>query len=234
MDGRAVVERLLTDPPRVHAELHAPPELGVWLTERQCYELIAARCGPGSRTLETGLGLSTALFLALGAEHTCIVPSETQVAELRRYCDERAIPTGGLHVELGRSEDVLPTLRLDPLDLVLVDGSHGFPTPMIDWFYGTRLLRRGGVVVLDDRQLPAVAMVVGYLDTDPRWRSVGRTAKWAAVERLTDELVGEDWYDQPFFVSARPAWRRVFGRVRRYFNTRSSPATSTCTALPSP
>jgi hypothetical protein len=58
VDERAVLERLLADPPRVHAELHAPPELGVWLTERECYELIAARCPPGSRTLETGLGLS--------------------------------------------------------------------------------------------------------------------------------------------------------------------------------
>ena len=30
-----------------------------------------------------------------------------------------------------------------PLDVVFVDGGHGFPVPMIDWFYGAGRLRRG-------------------------------------------------------------------------------------------
>jgi hypothetical protein len=215
VDGRAIVERLLADPPRVHEELFAPPELGVWLTERECYQFIADRCRPGAHTLETGLGVSTALLLALGAEHTCVVPSQSQVDVLRGYCDEHGIATGGLHVELGRSEDVLPNLRTQPLDLLFLDGSHGFPTPMIDWFYGGRLLRRGGVVVLDDRQMPAVAMVVDYLDADPRWRSLMRTPKWAAFERLNDGPLAEDWYDQPFLtLPPPPLWKRALGRLK--------------------
>lgn len=213
MDGRAVIDRLLADPPRVHEELHAPPDLGVWLTERECYELIADRCGPASRTLETGLGVSTALFLALGTEHTCVVPSEAQVDVLCRYCEVRGIPTNRLHVELGRSEDVLPDLDVTALDLFLIDGSHGFPMPMIDWFYGARLLGRGGVVVLDDRQLPAVSAVVQYLDADPRWRDVGRAAKWAAFERIGAGPLGEDWYDQPFFPAPTRRWRRALRRL---------------------
>jgi hypothetical protein len=216
MDGRAVVDRLLADPPRVHEELYAPPELGVWLTERSCYELMAARCGPGSRTLETGLGVSTALFLSLGTEHTCVVPSENQVAVFRRYCEERAIPTDQLHVVLGRSEDVLPSLAIDALDLLFVDGSHGFPTPMIDWFYGARRLRRGGTVVLDDRGLPAVALLIDYLDADPRWLSVGRTPKWAAFERAEEGSLAEDWYDQPHLTRRRPRWRAALSRLRRW------------------
>jgi len=219
MDGRAVVERLLADPPRVHEELNAPPDLGVWLTERECYELIADRVVPGARTLETGLGLSTALFLALGAHHTCVVPSQPQVEALRGYCDERGIAYDRLRVELGRSEDVLPNLRIDDLALYLIDGSHGFPTPMVDWFYGARLLRRGGIVVLDDRQLPAVSTLVDFLDADPRWRGLSRTHKWAAFERLADGALGEDWYDQPFYAGSAGlraalarAWRSRGGR----------------------
>ena len=219
MDGRAVVERLLADPPRVHEELHAPPDVGVWLTERECYEFIADRVTPGARTLETGLGVSTALFLALGADHTCVVPSQTQVDVLRRYCDNHGIASNRLRVELGRSEDVLPRLRIDALDLYLIDGSHGFPTPMVDWFYGARLLRRGGVVVLDDRQLPAVAAVVEFLDADPRWRGLAHTDKWAAFERLSEGVLAEDWYDQPFYsgslglrAALARAWRARRGR----------------------
>jgi len=219
MDGLAVVERLLADPPRVHEELNAPADLGVWLTERECYEFIADRVRAGARTLETGLGVSTALFLALGADHTCVVPSQTQVAELRRYCDAHGIDTDRLHVELGRSEDVLPNLCIDALDMYLIDGSHGFPMPMVDWLYGARLLRRGGVVVLDDRQLPAVTAVVDFLDADPRWRALTRTHKWAAFERLADGALGEDWYDQPFYAGSAGlraalarAWRSRGGR----------------------
>jgi hypothetical protein len=215
MDGRAVVEHLLADPPRVHEELYAPPELGVWLTEPECYEFIADRVRSGARTLETGLGVSTALFLALGTDHTCVVPSQQQVDTLRRYCDDHDIPVDRLRVELGRSEEVLPTLRTEPLDLLFLDGSHGFPTPMIDWFYAGRLLRRDGVVVLDDRQLPAVAIVVDYLDADPRWRALRRTQKWAAFERLTQGPLAEDWYDQRFYSSPGTRWRRLLRRLSR-------------------
>src|SRR5205807_161985 len=125
MDGRAVVERLLADPPRVHEELHAPPDVGVWLTERECYELIADRVTPGARTLETGLGVSTALFLA----------------------------------------------------------------------------------------------VVEFLDADPRWRGLAHTDKWAAFERLSEGVLAEDWYDQPFYsgslglrAALARAWRARRGR----------------------
>jgi predicted O-methyltransferase YrrM len=222
-DGAALVERLLADPPRVHDELNAPPDLGVWLTERSCYELIAARCPPGARTLETGLGLSTVLFLLLGADHTCVVPSATQVEALRAYCRDRDIPTGHLRVELGPSHEVLPRLGNDDLDVVLLDGSHGFPAPMIDWFYGAARLRRGGVVVLDDRALPAVAATVEYLDADPRWESVGRTAKWVAYERLTVEPLAEDWYQQPFYTAARGPGQAVRRALRSLARGRRRP-----------
>jgi predicted O-methyltransferase YrrM len=185
----------------------------VWSTERACYELIASRCPPGARTLETGLGVSTALFLSLGARHTCVVPSDDEVEALRRYCEDRDISTHGLRVELGRSEDVLPRLETEPLDVVLIDGAHGFPTPMIDWFYGASRLRRGGVVVVDDLQLPAVGIMADFLDADPRWQPVGRTDKWAAFERLSEGPLAEDWYVQPFFPPPRARWRRLLRRL---------------------
>jgi hypothetical protein len=142
------------------------------------------------------------------------VPSQPQVDILRRYCDERGIGTEGLRVELGRSEDALPNLRIEALDVFLIDGSHGFPTPMVDWFYGARLLRRGGALVLDDRQLPAVAALVDYLDADPRWLGLKRTPKWAAFERRSDGDLAEDWYDQGFY-SRSAGLRAVLARTWR-------------------
>lgn len=209
-----MLERLLADPPRVHdMGGGALASLG---TERSCYELVAARCAPGHRTLETGLGLSTALFGALGTEHTCVTPSDAEVERLRRYCAEREICLDRVRFVVGPSADVLPGLGRDPLDLVLVDGSHGFPVPVLDWYYAGGRLRRGGTLVVDDVDLPAVQVLTRFLEADPRWVRVGGTAKWFAYERRSEGSLAEEWIDQPFFRSAGPPpLRRVASVIAR-------------------
>ena len=96
--------------------------------------------------------------------------------------------------------------------------SHGFPTPMIDWYYTAGRLRRGGLLVVDDVHLPAVAMLVGVLDRDDRWRPIRRTKKWVAYERAADGPLREDWYQQSFVPEwglPRPLARRVLNRALR-------------------
>jgi len=106
----------------------------------------------GDRTLETRLGISTALFAALGADHRCVVSVRQQAGRLLAYCAREGIQTDQLRIEVGFSDEVLPTLDLEPLDLVFIDGGHGFPTPILDWHYGARTLRVGGLLILDERQ----------------------------------------------------------------------------------
>ena len=55
----AVLERVLNEPPMIHPDA---PNGSAWRTSRRCYEFLAQESGPGSRTLETGAGLSTVLF----------------------------------------------------------------------------------------------------------------------------------------------------------------------------
>src|SRR3546814_19856741 len=57
-------------------------------------------------------------------------------------------------------------------DRVLIDGSHAFPLPMVDCFYGASLLVAGGTLVVDDVNLPAVRVLKRFLDQDPRWVSL--------------------------------------------------------------
>lgn len=207
-----VLARLLADPPLVHdMGAGALASLG---TEAGCYEFLAERARPGDRTLETGLGLSTALFGALGTEHTCVTPSAAEVERLRAYCAARAIPLDRVTFMLGPSAEVLPALGAEPLDLVLIDGAHGFPVPVLDWYYAGGRLRRGGLLVVDDVHLPAVHVLVGYLEADPRWEPVARTAKWRAYERRSEGPLSEEWVDQPFFaLPPPPLLRRAAARL---------------------
>jgi len=51
-------------------------------------------------------------------------------------------------------------------DMALVDGSHRFDAVFVDLYYLGRMLRAGGIVFLDDYQLPAVARAASFFTTN--------------------------------------------------------------------
>lgn len=216
-DPLALVDRLLADPPVVHiVDTPEGKKPGVWSTEASCYRFIAGVARPGMRTLETGSGLSTALFAALGTEHTCITPAAVEADHLRGYFDEQGIAGERVSFVLEPSHVALPGLTGE-LDLVLIDGAHGFPMPVIDWFYAGGRLRRGGTLIIDDTPLPAVRALLEFLEPDPRWEPIERSGRWSAYRRLSEGPLCEGQWDQLFYAprAPRPLARRVLGRARR-------------------
>lgn len=200
----AVVDDLLADPPAVHTmDFSADPELGVWSTEPSCYRLLAEHCGPGTRTLETGCGASTVLFTAFGAEHVCCTAGQAEADRVVDYCRSHGFDTTRLRFEIGYSHRTLPPLEAAGLerDLVLIDGSHGFPQPIVDWLYAAGTLVRNGILVIDDINLPAVRLLCRFLDQDPRWEPIGGTEKWKAFRRHSEGMLSEDWIGQPWYVT---------------------------------
>ncbi len=200
----AAIDDVTADPPQVHA-YSGTAQTGVWGTVPACYRFLAEHVGPGTRTLETGLGASTVLFTRWGAEHTCVTSSRHEADVLVDYLDARGVDRGRLRLEVGSSTDVLPRLLGDgELDLVFVDGCHGWPVPILDWFYAAARLRAGGIVVFDDVNMAQVSLgLVDFLDADPRWERLFRAAKWVAYRRRSGGSLVEEWDQQPF-VPARP------------------------------
>lgn len=226
-DRQHVLERILADPPVVHPmDRSNAPEMGVWSTDESCYRFMAERCGPGTRTLETGSGLSTVLLTALGAEHICCTAGQEEADRVLAHCASRGIDADRLRFEVGSSHDTLPPLERAGLqrDLVLIDGSHAFPLPVVDWFYAASMLSSGGVLVVDDVDLPAVRVLVRFLDQDPRWTALAGTRKWRAWRRERGGTLSEDWTEQPFYVERRDQLRRlarkVPGKVRHELSKR--------------
>ena len=66
---------------------------------------------------------------------------------------------------------VLPRLVADGrrFDLALVDGNHRFDGVFLDLVYLGRLVRGGGIVFLDDYQLPAVARAASFCTSNLGW-----------------------------------------------------------------
>ena len=199
----------------------ATPTMGVWSTDDDCYRFITERCPPGTRTLETGSGLSTVLLAALGAEHICCTAAQEEADRVLAHCRSRGIATDGLRFEVGSSHHTLPPLERAGVerDLVLVDGSHAFPLPMVDWLYAGSLLPPGGTLIVDDVDLPAVRVLARFLEQDPRWTSLASSPKWCAWRRERGGTLAEDWTEQPFYVERRDQVtrlaRRVIGKARR-------------------
>lgn len=154
---------------------------------------------PGMRTLETGAGVSTILFLAKGCQHTAIAPSAGLHENIRAWCGEAGIEAGGLTFHDACSEAVLPGFDAGELDLVLIDGRHAFPTPFIDWYYTAPKLKVGGVLVVDDTHLWAPRVLSAFLRCEGEWEFVTQLERRTAVFRKRAEgSHGKYWQDQPY------------------------------------
>jgi predicted O-methyltransferase YrrM len=146
-------------------------------------------------TLETGAGASSIVFAARGADHEAVTPSAEEAERIGAECGRRGISTEGVRFRIGPSHEVLPDWEPRPLDLVLVDGAHGFPYPILDWWWLAPHLRIGGRMLLDDAYMPPVAMLVDHLRSDRAWQVEGSVGyRTAIVRKLADAQPDFDWH----------------------------------------
>ena len=126
------------------------------------------------RTLETGFafGLS-GLWIVLGAlrggarapRHLAVDPFQTAAYGGAGRASFAAVGLGeALSVDERGSELALPELLRagERFDLAFIDGSHLFEHVLLDLFYLARLVRPGGLVMVDDTWMPAVRAAVDY------------------------------------------------------------------------
>ena len=82
-------------------------------------------------------------------------------------------------------------------DAAFVDGSHRFHEVFVDLYYLRRLVRPGGLIVLDDAEWPSVATALRYYDLNLGWTPVPTTGRLTA-RQLPDEP------REPDFAAFRP------------------------------
>jgi predicted O-methyltransferase YrrM len=182
---------------------------------------IAESVGPESRTLETGAGNSTLTFACRRARHIAITPSADEVRRIEDYAEEQGIDLTTVRFVAKPSEEYLPCSDHADLDLVLLDGKHAFPWPIIDWFYTADRLRRGGLMLLDDIQMRSVSVLVEFMRADPGWEFCQDfSGKTAMFRKAKDCVLDVAWHMQPWTVTAPAAapkglLRRAVAKLRR-------------------
>lgn len=199
------ISELFNSAPALHTDGGGEPVN--WGIDARMVSVFRQFIRPGTPTAETGAGLSTILFLLLGAVHRSITPDEREVERILTYCESNGIPTATYHPIVGYSEHVLPVLGSDiRLDFALIDGNHAFPTPYIDWYYFTNHLNTSGVIALDDIQLWSCRTLADFLDEEEVWENLTRNDRFA-VYRMTapgDGVLRRWWGQQPFVVRHSP------------------------------
>jgi predicted O-methyltransferase YrrM len=209
------LDAVLRDPPAVHDDERNDRVVTFGLADDVLRWLLDV-LPDGARTLETGAGLSTLAFALAGAEHVCITPAASEPARLRTYARERGISLDRVRFETAESERLLPGLDPAPLDLVLIDGSHSFPQPFIDWFYTHPHLRVGGHVVVDDTHVWTGRVLRDFLVAEPEW-AVAREwfGRAVAFRKVAPTDPGKLWLDQPLVVRRSITGSRLRLRAAR-------------------
>src|ERR671934_2316350 len=187
--------------------------------------LLEENVSAGMATLETGSGSSTIVFAARGAVHEAVTPDADEEERIRGECERRGIDSSSVRFRIGPSHEVLPRWEPRPLDLVLLDGAHGFPYPVLDWWYAAPHVRVGGLVLLDDAYMPPVRVLVDALRETPGWEVAAPIGqRTVAVRKVAEGLPPFDWRGEPIggrmsFRYLPPARRTVASLRHRAFST---------------
>jgi predicted O-methyltransferase YrrM len=133
------------------------------------------------RTIEIGLGYGVStLFICEGllangdvdAQHVAVDPHQaTRFANCGLQVLDEAGVVALVEHHAGESQTLLPRFVSEGrgFDLAFVDGNHRFEAVFVDLVYLGRLVQPGGIVFVDDYQLPAVARAASFFVTNMGW-----------------------------------------------------------------
>ena len=180
---RGVIERLVRDGTAVARSddtLHSLFPVAVSAAEGEALREWILREG-ATQTIEIGLGYGfSALHVCEGllanadpaAHHVAIDPYQsTRFSNCGLQFLEEAGVTG--LVEHHEEESLIALARFlgeaRSFDLAFVDGNHRFDGVFPDLVFLGRLVRAGGIMFVDDYQLPAVARAASFFLTNMGW-----------------------------------------------------------------
>ncbi|MCE7980593.1 MAG: class I SAM-dependent methyltransferase [Caldilinea sp. CFX5] len=150
-----------------------------------------------AQTIEIGLGYGmSALHICEGlvangraaAHHVVIDPfqaSRFANCGLQVLQAAAVLPLVEHHAE--KSHFVLPRLLSEgrQFDFAYVDGNHRFDGVFLDLYYLGHLVKNGGVIMLDDYDLPGIKRAVAFFTSNLNWTIAETANDWIALRTAT-------------------------------------------------
>jgi hypothetical protein len=152
---------------------------------------------------ETGTGKSTLLLSHLSPHHTVFAKDDRGDGDSLTNVQQSALLRREVvNFVVGPTQRMLPGHQFDhPLQLVLLDGPHGYPFPELEYYYLYPHLSENALLIVDDIQLPTVFNFFCFLREDEMFRhveTVHHTAFLSRTEAPVFDQLGDGWWLQAY------------------------------------
>lgn len=116
---------------------------------------------------ETGSGKTTLLLSALSPQHTVFALDAGD--SIRRVRESELFNAASTVFVEGPTQRTLPPTHVftKKLSLALIDGPHGYPFPDLEYFYLYPQIETGGLLLVDDIQIPTIRNMFNVIKADP-------------------------------------------------------------------
>jgi hypothetical protein len=160
-----------------------------------------AAAAPVRHSAETGSGASTLLLSHISGNHT-VFAVDAGTGSLRAVQASQLLRRESVNFVEGPTQLTLPKHDFrDPLQLVLIDGPHGYPFPDLEYFHLYPHLQAGALLVVDDIHIPTITNLFDFLAADDMFslqEVVEATAFFRRTTEPTFSPVGDGWWTQGY------------------------------------
>ncbi len=121
-----------------------------------------------THTAETGTGKSTLFFSHLSTDHNVFTRDDRGDGNsLRQVVESPLLNRAHVDFILGPTQQRLARYAFtDPLQIVVLDGPHGYPFPEMEYYYFYPHLDVNALLVIDDIHIPTICRLFEFLRED--------------------------------------------------------------------
>jgi hypothetical protein len=158
--------------------------------------------GEIAHSVETGTGRTTLLLSHRSHDHVVFtIDDEGEGDSLRRVRESPLLEQTTTSFVLGPSQRTILSYDFEPLDLVYLDGPHAYPFPELEYWAVYPHLRPGGLLIIDDVQIPSIGSMYDLLRSDRMYDEIEIIDDCAFLRRTAAPGIdpyGEGWWDQAY------------------------------------
>jgi hypothetical protein len=126
----------------------------------------AREIGPVENSVETGSGKTTLLFSHLSKNHV-VFALENGSKSISSVKKSELFNAKNVKYIEGPTQKTLPRYVFNlKFDIVLLDGPHAYPFPDLEYYYFYPNLIEGGLLLLDDIQIPSIRRMFEIIKAD--------------------------------------------------------------------
>jgi hypothetical protein len=161
----------------------------------------ADRIGAIHHSAETGAGKTTLLFSHLSSNHL-VFAVEAGNGSVSKTKASPLLNSGVVTFVEGPTQVTLPQHRFtESLQMVLLDGPHGYPFPDLEYYYFYPVIQTGGLLIVDDIQIPTIGRMFDIIKAGDMFRLLEVIENTAFMERTDAPLISptsDSWWLQGY------------------------------------